>query len=129
MMFKLMFLKKLNDLSAERLISQANTDMAVKYFLDLDPEDPMVDPSLMTKFRKTRITKDMLKETIRQAIEKGLIKFTAIIVDDSRYQQLSLLGEKWVMKPAAMYNENEEHFAVFLVNYHLFLLIRQDSCN
>lgn len=87
MMFKLMFLKKLNDLSDERLISQATTDMAVKYFLDLDPEDPVVNPSLMTKFRKTRITEDiledMLKETIRQAIEKGLIKSTAIIVDST----------------------------------------------
>lgn len=87
MMFKLMFLKKLNDLSDERLVSQATTDMAVKYFLGLDPEDPMVDPSLMTKFRKTRITEDiledMLKETIRQAIEKGLIKSTAIIVDST----------------------------------------------
>lgn len=87
MMFKLMFLKKLNDLSDERLVSQATTDMAIKYFLGLDPEDPMVDPSLMTKFRKTRITEDiledMLKETIRQAIEKGLIKSTAIIVDST----------------------------------------------
>ncbi len=87
MMFKLMFLKKLNDLSDERLISQATTDMAVKYFLDLDPEDPMINPSLMTKFRKTRITEDnledMLKETIRQAIENGLIKSTAIIVDST----------------------------------------------
>lgn len=47
----------------------------------------MIDPSLMTKFRKTRITEDiledMLKETIRQAIEKGLIKSTAIIVDST----------------------------------------------
>jgi transposase len=87
MMFKLMFLKKLNDLSDERLILQATTDMAVKYFLDLDPEDPIISPSLMTKFRKTRITEDiledMLKETIRQAIEKGLIKSTAIIVDST----------------------------------------------
>jgi transposase len=76
MMFKLMFLKKLYDLSDVRLISQAQTDMAYKYFLNLDPEDEMVDPSLMTKFRKTRITEDileeMLKETIRQAIEKGI---------------------------------------------------------
>jgi len=41
----------------------------------LDPEAGMIDPSLMTKFRKTRITEDileeMLKETIRQALEKG----------------------------------------------------------
>ena len=56
MMFKLLFLKKLYDLSDERLISSAQTDMAYKYFLDLSPEDKMIDPSLLTKFRKTRIT-------------------------------------------------------------------------
>ena len=87
MMFKLMFLKKLYDLSDVHLISQAQTDMAYKYFLDLDPEAEMVDPSLMTKFRKTRITEDileeMLKETIRQAIEKGIIKSNTIIVDST----------------------------------------------
>jgi transposase len=87
MMFKLMFLKKVYDLSDERLIGSAQTDMAYKYFLDLEPEAEMIDPSLLTKFRKTRITEDileeMLRETIRQAIEKGLIKSTAIIVDST----------------------------------------------
>jgi transposase len=87
MMFKLMFLKKIYDLSDERLISSAQTDMAYKYFLSLDPEAGMIDPSLLTKFRKTRITQDvleeMLRETIRQAIEKGIIKSTAIIVDST----------------------------------------------
>lgn len=85
MMFKLLFLKKLYDLSDERLISSAQTDMAYKYFLDLAPEDKMVDSSLLTKFRKTRITEDiledMLKETIEQAKEKGLVKSGTIIVD------------------------------------------------
>ncbi len=74
MMFKLLFLKKLYDLSDEQLISRAQTDMAYKYFLGLSPEDKMIDPSLLTKFRKTRITEDiledMLKETIQQAIQK-----------------------------------------------------------
>lgn len=87
MMFKLMFLKKLYDLSDERLIGSAQTDMSYKYFLDLEPEDEMIDPSLLTKFRKTRITEDileeMLRETIKQAIEKGLIKSTSIIVDST----------------------------------------------
>lgn len=85
MMFKLLFLKKLYDLSDEQLISRAQTDMAYKYFLGLSPEDKMIDPSLLTKFRKTRITEDiledMLKETIQQAIQKGLIKSGTIIVD------------------------------------------------
>lgn len=87
MMFKLLFLKKLYDLSDEALIQNAAVNMAYKYFLDLDPEDGVIDSSLLTKFRKTRITEDileeMLKETITQAIQKGLIKSTAIIVDST----------------------------------------------
>lgn len=85
LMFKLLFLKKLYDLSDERLINSAQTDMAYKFFLDMEPEARMIDPSLLTKFRKTRITEDileeMLKETIQQALDKGLIKSGTIIVD------------------------------------------------
>ena len=87
MMFKLLFLKKLYDLSDEALISSAQTDMAYKFFLDLEPEAKMIDPSLLTKFRKTRITEDileeMLKETIQQALDKNLIKSGTIIVDST----------------------------------------------
>ena len=87
MMFKLLFLKKLYDLSDETLISSAQTDMAYKFFLDLEPEAKMIDPSLLTKFRKTRITEDileeLLKETIRQALDKGLIRSGTIIVDST----------------------------------------------
>jgi transposase len=86
-MFKLMLLKKMYDLSDVRVVSQAQTDMAVKYFLELDPEAPMIDPSLMTKFRKLRITEDileeMLRETVRQAIEKGILKSNSILVDST----------------------------------------------
>ena len=103
MMFKLMFLKKLYDVSDERLMGNAQTDMTYKYFLNLDPEDEMIDPSLLTKFRKTRITEDileeMLRETIRQAIEKGLIRSTAIIVDSthtiSAYGDASTIVDIW----------------------------------
>lgn len=61
--------------------------MAYKFFLELEPEAKMIDPSLLTKFRKTRITEDileeMLKETIQQALDKGLIKSGTIIVDST----------------------------------------------
>jgi len=48
MMFKLLFLKKLYDLSDERLVASAQTDMAYKYFLGLEPEEKLIDPSLLT---------------------------------------------------------------------------------
>jgi len=85
MIFKILFLKKLYDFSDEVLIEQIKVNMAYKYFLDMLPEEEPIDSSLLTKFRKTRITQDiledMLKATIRQGIDKGLIKSTAIIVD------------------------------------------------
>lgn len=87
MMFKLLFLKRLYDLSDEVLVDNLNYNMAFKYFAGLQPEDKTIDSSLLTKFRKTRISEDMLEEmlgeTIRQAIEKGLIKSKAIIVDST----------------------------------------------
>jgi IS5 family transposase len=86
MMFKLLFLKTMYDLSDAQLIENANHNMAYKFFLNLDPEDKVADSSLLTKFRKTRIKNDdildeMLSETVQQAISKGIIKSTAILVD------------------------------------------------
>jgi transposase len=87
MMFKILFLKRMYDLSDQTLIDELGYNMSYKYFIGLAPEDSTIDSSLLTKFRKTRITEDiledMLTETIRQAIEKGLIKSNAIIVDST----------------------------------------------
>jgi len=87
MMFKIMFLKRMYDLSDETLVDNLGYNMAYKYFIGLDPEDKTIDSSLLTKFRKTRITEDileeMLAETMKQAIEKGLVKSRAIIVDST----------------------------------------------
>ena len=66
----LCFWKKLYDLSDERLISSAQ-NMAFKYFLDLDPEAPMINPSLLAKFRKTRITEDILEEMLKETIQQA----------------------------------------------------------
>ncbi|HHP1053862.1 IS1182 family transposase [Bacillus cereus group sp. BfR-BA-01354] len=57
-----------------------------KYFLDMAPEDMVIDPSSLTKFRKLRLTDigllDMLiQKTVEIALEKNLIKNKSIIVD------------------------------------------------
>lgn len=87
MMFKILFLKRMYDLSDQALIDDLGYNMAFKFFVGLTPDDKTIDSSLLTKFRKTRITEDMLEdmltETIRQAIDKGLIKSKAIIVDST----------------------------------------------
>lgn len=87
MMFKILFLKRLYDLSDEALVRDLRYNMAYKYFVGLQPEEETIDPSLLTKFRKTRISEDileeMLGETIQQAIEKKLLKSQTIIVDST----------------------------------------------
>ena len=86
MMYKLLFLETKDLLSDREVIARAQTDMAYKYFLDLNPEDEVPCYSLLSIFRNTKIKdeailEEMLQETVKQAIEKGIIKSNSIIVD------------------------------------------------
>lgn len=86
MMYKLLFLQTKDLLSDREVIERAKTDMSYKYFLDLNPEDDVPSYSLLSIFRNTKIKdesilEEMLNETVRQAIEKGIIKSNSIIVD------------------------------------------------
>ena len=86
LMLKLLFLKLMHDSSDRGVMSRATTDMAFKYFLELNPEDELPHHSLLTKFRNRLTDKkldEFLKETVRQALEKKLIKSTTIIVDST----------------------------------------------
>lgn len=85
-MYKLLFLQTKDLLSDREVIDRAKTDMAYKFFLDLNPEEDVPCASLLSIFRNTKIKdeailEEMLKETVRQAIEKGIIKSNSIIVD------------------------------------------------
>ena len=75
-MLKMMFLKILYDLSDREVTSRSQTDMAFKFFLNLNPEDEVPDHSLLAKFRTLRMTEEKLKEfldeTVRQALKKKL---------------------------------------------------------
>lgn len=86
MMYKLLFLQIKDLLSDREVIERAKMDMSYKYFLDLNPEDDVPSYSLLSVFRNTKIKneailEEMLKETVGQAIEKGIIKSNSIIVD------------------------------------------------
>ena len=91
MMFKLLFLQTKDLLSDREVIKRAETDMAYKFFLDLNPEDKLPNYSLLSIFRNTKIKdeiilEEMLQETVRQAIEKGIVKSNSIIVDAAHTQ-------------------------------------------
>jgi hypothetical protein len=97
-MFKYLLLKSIFDLSDVDVVERSKYDMSLKYFLDMAPEDGVIDPSSLTKFRKLRLKDvnllDMLiQKTVEIALEKEIIKSSAIIVDathtKSRFNQQS----------------------------------------
>ena len=69
-MFKYLLLKSIYDLSDVDIVQRSRYDMSFKYFLDMAPEDPVIDPSLLTKFRRHRL-KDvgLLELLIEKTVE------------------------------------------------------------
>jgi hypothetical protein len=97
-MFKYLLLKSIYDLSDVDVVERSKYDMSFKYFLNMAPEEPVIEPSSLTKFRKLRLKDvnllDMLiNKTVEIAIEKEIIKSKSIIVDathtKARYNQKS----------------------------------------
>jgi transposase len=118
-LFKYLLLKAIFDLSDVDVVERSKYDMSFKYFLTMAPEDPVIDPSLLTKFRKLRLQDacllDMLiGKTVEIALEKEIIKSHTIIVDathtKARYNQKSpkeFLQEKSKNVRKAVYQFDE----------------------
>ena len=53
-LFKYLLLKTIHPASDRDLVSRSYTDMSYKFFLGLSPEDEVIDPSLLTVFRRGR---------------------------------------------------------------------------
>lgn len=87
MMLKLCVLGKLYDLSDVKVIDEARCNLAYLWFLGLNPDDDLPDPSLLAKFRTQRlkdITLDeILQEIVRQCVEKGIIKGKTLLIDST----------------------------------------------
>jgi len=85
-MFKYLLLKTIYDISDVDVVERSRFDMSYKYFLEMAPEEDVINPSSLTKFRKLRL-KDtdllnlLIGRTVSIAIEKGIIKSKSIIVD------------------------------------------------
>ncbi|MCL6458903.1 MAG: IS1182 family transposase [Gorillibacterium sp.] len=97
-MFKYLLLKAIFELSDVDLVERSRYDMSFKYFLQMAPEESVIDPSSLTKFRKLRLKGlnllDLLiGKTVELAIAQGILKSTSIIVDathtKARYNQKS----------------------------------------
>lgn len=53
-MLKYLLLKSIYDLSDMDVVERSGYDMSFKYFLDMAPEETVINPSSLTKFRKLR---------------------------------------------------------------------------
>ncbi|MDR7210182.1 IS1182 family transposase [Flavobacterium piscis] len=85
-MFKYLLLKTIYNVSDVDVVERSRFDMSFKYFLEMTPEESVINPSSLTKFRKLRL-KDtdllnlLIGKTVSIAVEKGIIRSMSIIVD------------------------------------------------
>jgi transposase len=122
-MFKYLLLKTIYDISDVDVVERSRFDMSFKYFLDMSPEDDVINPSSLTKFRKLRL-KDtdllslLISKTVTLAIEKGVIRSKSIIVDATHtlsrsnpFSATEVLRErsKQLRKTIYMYDEDWKH--------------------
>ena len=87
-LFKYLLLKSIYTLSDVDVVERSRYDMSFKYFLEMTPEEAVIDASSLTKFRKLRLQDTnlldlLINKTVLIAIEKGIIKSKSIIVDST----------------------------------------------
>jgi hypothetical protein len=119
-MFKYLLLKTIYTVSDVDVVERSRYDMSFKYFLEMSPEEEVINPSSLTKFRKLRL-KDtdllnmLISKTVSIAIEKGIIRSRSIIVDATHslsrsnpYSALEVLRERSKLLRKAVYAIDED---------------------
>jgi transposase len=119
-MFKYLLLKTIYTVSDVDVVERSQYDMSFKYFLEMSPEEEVINPSSLTKFRKLRL-KDadllnlLISKTVSIAIEKGIVRSRSIIVDATHslsrsnpYSALEILRERSKLLRKAVYTVDED---------------------
>jgi len=119
-MFKYLLLKTIYTVSDVDVVERSQYDMSFKYFLEMSPEEGVIDPSSLTKFRKLRLKDNdllnlLINKTVSIAIEKGIIRSKSIIVDATHslsrsnpYSALEVLRERSKLLRKAVYTIDED---------------------
>lgn len=118
-MFKYLLLKTIYTVSDADVVERSQYDMFFKYFLEMAPEQAVINASSLTKFRKLRL-KDtdllnlLIGKTVSIAVEKGIIQSRSIIVDATHslsrsnpYSALEVLRERSKLLRKAAYSVDE----------------------
>ncbi len=119
-MFKYLLLKTIYTISDVDVVERSRYDMSFKYFLDMSPEEDIINSSSLTKFRKLRL-KDtdllnlLINKTVVIAIEKGIVRSRSIIVDATHslsrsnpHSALEVLRERTKLLRKAVYAIDED---------------------
>lgn len=106
LMLKLLILQYLYNLSDERIIEEASLNLAYMWFLGINPDEDLPDPSLLSKFRVHRLKDvtldEIIIEIVKQCVEKGIIDDTGISIDATHtHANTSKLMPERVMKQMA----------------------------
>lgn len=119
-MFKYLLLKTIYTVSDVDVVERSQYDMSFKYFLGMSPEEGVIDPSSLTKFRKLRLKDNdllnlLINKTVTIAIEKGVIRSKSIIVDATHslsrsnpYSALEVLRERSKLLRKAVHAIDED---------------------
>ena len=119
-MFKYLLLKTIYTVSDVDVVERSRYDMSFKYFLEMSPEDDVIAPSSLTKFRKLRLKDSdllnlLINKTVAIAIEKGIIRSRSIIVDATHslsrsnpYSALEVLRKRSKLLRKAVYAIDED---------------------
>jgi len=87
-LIRYLILKETYTLSDVDVVERSMYDMSFKFFLGLAPEDPVIDSSSLSKFRKLRlkdtdILRKLVSLSVGHAIKRNVIKTGTIIVDST----------------------------------------------
>ena len=119
-MFKYLLLKTIYNISDVDVVERSRFDMSFKYFLEMTPEEGVINPSSLTKFRKLRL-KDtdllnlLIGRTVSIAIDKGIVRSKSIIVDATHslsrsnpFSTVQVLKERSKILSKAIYSVDEK---------------------
>lgn len=119
-LFKYLLLKSIYTISDVDVVERSRYDMSFKYFLEMSPEEDVIDSSSLTKFRKLRLQDTnlldlLINKTVSIALEKGIIKSKSIIVDATHslsksnpYPALEVLRNRSKQLRKAVFDESKK---------------------